>query len=345
MRVLRYLIFAVLLILVLFGISEVALRLLGVNPRVDNPFFMLVRVFEYPDYFKKDSQLIWRLRPNLEGDDEFLVEGNYRTNSLGLRGPEPELSAPATRIACFGNSCTFGWRLAEDETYPGRLGALLRGGDAGRFEVINCGVPGYSSYQGRLMLDQYFPVLSPNIVTICYGWNDHWAAGFDLPDNEQKTPPQLVLDLQNCLSGSYTYRAVKYLLLSRSEKSREYTYNRKSPTYRVSLDDYGENLQAMIDYCRGQGARVILITAPIGDADPNEESSLENYHYLYNEIVRYIAEENGVPLLDAARMFEDHPEYFDNPREEFIHYNAEGAAAIAEKLAEIIRPMQAGVRE
>jgi lysophospholipase L1-like esterase len=338
MRTLKIVVFALILIGILFGISEVALRVLGVRPRVDNPFFMLVRVYEYPDYFKKDSHLIWRLRPNLKGDDAFLVEGNYRTNSLGLRGPEPALDHDRTVVACFGNSCTFGWRLSEDEAYPGKLNELLNAANK-RYEVINCGVPGYSSYQGRVMLSEYYPILKPDIVTICYGWNDQWAAGFDIPDKDQKTPPQFVLDIQNVLSRSYTYRAIKYLLLSRSEKSREYTYNRKSPTYRVSLGDYGKNLEAMIDYCRRRGTKVILITAPIGDADPAEQNSMEEYHQLYNEVVRTLAKEDQVPLVDAARLFKGHPEFWDNPKEEFIHYNAAGAAMIARELARVIRTL------
>lgn len=337
MRTLRYIIFAIILITLLFGISEATLRLLNVNPRVDNPFFMLVRVFEYPDYFIKDSDLVWRLRENLEGDETFLVEGNYRTNSLGLRGDEPDLNENVTRIACFGNSCTFGWRLGETEAYPGKLEQVLKISSRTRYDVSNCGVPGYSSYQGMVMLKEYFPILEPDIVTICYGWNDHWAAGFDIPDKEQETPPQFVLDFQNILSRSLTYRAVKYALLSTSEESREYTYNRESPTYRVSIDDYAENLQAMIDFCRARGSRVILITAPIADPDPSEQNSLENYHYFYNEVVRHIAEANNTPFVDAARLFENHPEFFDNPGEDFIHYNAKGADLIAQELARIIQ--------
>ncbi len=101
------------IIISVFALLEGALRILDINPRVDSPFFLLVRIFEYPDYFKKDASLFWRMRPDIQEGTEFLVEGAYRTNSLGLRGPEPVIDtlSPQLRIACFGNSCTFGWRL------------------------------------------------------------------------------------------------------------------------------------------------------------------------------------------------------------------------------------------
>jgi lysophospholipase L1-like esterase len=319
--------------------AEGALRLLGVNPRIDNPFFMLVRVYEYPDYFNKDHDLFWRLRSNIKAGTEFLVPGSYRTNSIGLRGGDlaTRLSQPQKRIACFGNSCTFGWRLDEDETYAKQLEqALDTASSTGDFEVINCGVPGYSTFQGLPMLKEYQPILKPDFVTICYGWNDHWAAGFDIEDKDQRMPPQFVLDFQNTLSASYAYRSLKYLLLSNYEKQQEYTYNREAPRYRVSLDDYRANLSAMIQFCRDNGIRPILITSPAGDADPGIENLMEQYHEHYNAAVRAVSASLNVPLVDAARIFEDHPEFYDNPKDDFIHYNKQGAAMIATRLADVV---------
>ncbi|MFH2054454.1 MAG: GDSL-type esterase/lipase family protein, partial [bacterium] len=277
-------IFAVLILLALFAMAEGVLRLIDLNPRVDNPFFMLVRVYEYPEYFEKDHDLFWRLRKNVEAGTEFLVSGSYLTNSLRLRGPEIDLadSQDKTRIACFGNSCTFGWELAEDQTYPTALGNEL----GGTYATFNCGVPGYSSYQGYELLKRLELILKPEIVTLCYGWNDHWAAGFDIEDKAQEMPAQWLLDIQNLLSRSYLYRSVKYLLLSKAEKEKEYTYNRESPTYRVSVEDYRTNLIEMVRFCRQRQIEPLLITAPIGDANPNEIEPYEIYHELYNQMVR-----------------------------------------------------------
>jgi lysophospholipase L1-like esterase len=337
-------VFAIVIVAILLGAGETAIRIAGINPRVDNPFFMLVRVYEYPEYFEKDHTLFWRLKKNVDQGTEFLVPGVYRTNSLGLRGGEidPDTLGDRERIACFGNSCTFGWSLSESEAYPEALQLKLAartGGD--RHVVFNCGVPGYSSYQGVKMLERYLPILKPDIVTICYGWNDHWAAGFDIPDKDQKMPSQLLLHVQNLLSQSYLYRSVKYLLLAGYEKRKEYTFNRESPVYRVSVEDYRTNLIEMVRICRSNKIEPIFITAPIGDVDPTYDQPYEIYHGLYNEIVRQVSSEYRVSLLDAAAAFTKHPEFFDDPNVDYIHYNKLGADWIALHLTEIIAPSPA----
>ncbi len=336
-RRLKHLTFGVIAILALLASLEGGVRLLGIKARVDNPFFMLVRVFEYPDFFEKDEDLFWRLRPNIAADEEFLVPGSYRTNSLGFRGAELEEQALSTyTIACFGNSCTFGWRLAEEQTFPGQLQQRLAPLSRAQFRVSNCGIPGYSSFQGQRLIKETITLLKPRVITICYGWNDHWAAAFDLEDKEQKTAPQIILEIQNFLAKSHLYRAVKYALLSRSEKSREYTYDRQSPKYRVSLPDYEANLRSIIEECRAQSIVPILLTTPIGDTDPGVINAVEEYHERYNAVVRDIAAESGVLLVDAARLLDGKPECFDDPKADFIHYNARGAALIADTVAAVI---------
>lgn len=336
-RLLKHILFSLIAILILVAGAEGVLRLLNIKARVDNPFFMLVRVFEYPDFFEKDHELFWRLRKNISDNEEFLVPGSYRTNTLGFRGDEPPAEAPSTfTVTCFGNSCTFGWRLPEHQTYPGQLQARLAPISRAQYRVINCGVPGYSSFQGLRLLQEMLPRLKPELVAICYGWNDHWAAGFDIEDKAQEMAPQFILDTQNVFSRSYVYRAIKYALLSRSEKSREYTYNKQAPRYRVGLEDYRANLEAMIRLCRDGGATPILITAPAGDGDPELVNPMEAYHERYNEVVRQTAADLAVGLVDAARLFAEHPEYFDDPKGDFIHYNARGAAAISAELEQLI---------
>ena len=47
------------------------------------------------------------------------------TNSIGLRGPEVQLPAPRYRIVCSGDSITFGWGVAYEETWCVQLAHLL----------------------------------------------------------------------------------------------------------------------------------------------------------------------------------------------------------------------------
>jgi hypothetical protein len=73
-----------------------------------------------------------------------------RINSQGFRGPEVALDKhPRTlRIACIGDSHTFGYGVGDSETWPAVLQELLDGGETGlRVEVLNFGVQGYDTQQ------------------------------------------------------------------------------------------------------------------------------------------------------------------------------------------------------
>src|SRR5207253_80172 len=72
-------------------------------------------------------------------------------NSEGFRDREFADSNPASgfRIVCLGDSWTWGNNVNEAQSYPRRLAALLKEALPNRqIEVLNLGVPGYSSYQG-----------------------------------------------------------------------------------------------------------------------------------------------------------------------------------------------------
>jgi hypothetical protein len=69
----------------------------------------------------------------------------------------------------------------------------------------------------------------------------------------------------------------------------------------------------------GQGAAALL-TTPV--AMPTGVISA-SYHERYNQTVRGFRELT-VPLVDAAALFRL-SEYYDNPKADFIHYNAKGA--------------------
>lgn len=47
------------------------------------------------------------------------------TNSLGLRGPEVQIPAPRFRVICAGDSITFGWGVAYEESWCVKLGRML----------------------------------------------------------------------------------------------------------------------------------------------------------------------------------------------------------------------------
>ncbi len=99
---------------------------------------------------------------------------SYRcsTDSRGFRGPEiADSPAPGvTRVACLGDSITFGHGVDDDETYPAVLQELLS--EHGDYEVINAADIGAESKDVLQVLREEVLPLSVDVVTVCVGVND-----------------------------------------------------------------------------------------------------------------------------------------------------------------------------
>ncbi|HZS49566.1 MAG TPA: SGNH/GDSL hydrolase family protein [Bryobacterales bacterium] len=76
------------------------------------------------------------------------------------------------RIACLGESTTFGSDV--DTNYPAYLRKILESSRAGfkGYEVINAGVPGWVSDQIALRVQHQLAAFRPDAVFLYVGWND-----------------------------------------------------------------------------------------------------------------------------------------------------------------------------
>src|SRR5436309_6951084 len=77
------------------------------------------------------------------------AEGGIHINSAGFRGPElPADLRSRELVLALGESSTFGWMVADSETYPAHLQQLLNRMQTARpICVVNAGVPSYTSPQ------------------------------------------------------------------------------------------------------------------------------------------------------------------------------------------------------
>jgi len=266
---------------------------------------------------------------------------NYKLNSLGLRNEEVPRTqgAKEVRILFMGDSCAFGTQawVGQSQTYPKICGKLLQTEFPSlKITAINGGLPGYSSFQGYRLLKILEPAYHPDIVTVCYGWNDHWEDRFS--DRQKvflnyadyylnKSAAFYILKLVVKGSGDFI-RPLRFSRLWESVKAKD--------VIRVSPDEYRENISNIIGLCRAKHIKVVLFTAPSNpDGAVPGEGFFETQpfrsfarHPAYNEIVRELARRHSTGLFDLDAAIEAMP-YRRQFFADFAHFNGRGHELVA----------------
>ncbi|MFO1499622.1 MAG: SGNH/GDSL hydrolase family protein [Verrucomicrobiota bacterium] len=141
-------------LLVFVALLELAFRLLG---------------YGNVEIYQADPQLYWKLKPN----QHCYTKVDHRPvniNAHGTRGPDFQTAKPpgTLRILSLGDSRTFGWGLAEPETYSGVLESLVRQHFAGQrnVEVINAGVNAWSFPQMTVYFREHGLKYQPDVVLV-----------------------------------------------------------------------------------------------------------------------------------------------------------------------------------
>jgi len=101
-------------------------------------------------------------------------KGDNRHNALGFRGEEIaiEKAAGAVRIACCGDSTTYGEGVDDYKlSTPYLLEQALRA-DGHQVEVINAGCPGWTTLETLINFETRLLELQPDYLVVCHGMND-----------------------------------------------------------------------------------------------------------------------------------------------------------------------------
>jgi lysophospholipase L1-like esterase len=116
--------------------------------------------------------LNYTLNPNYEG-----------VNDRGIRGPKVDVPKPKGnfRILALGGSTTYGDGLTAREAWPFRLQILLRDKYGYNVQVVNLGVPMYTSLHSIITLQTRGLALEPDLVIDYDGVNDAWVRIYEDP--------------------------------------------------------------------------------------------------------------------------------------------------------------------
>lgn len=270
--------------------------------------------------FLPDSKVLFKINPR---SSEF-----RDINKQGFRDIEDyDLSKDKGiyRIACIGDSVTFGSCSDTQNSYPKILEGLLNNNSANKqYEVFNCGIPGYTSYQGLKLLEHYLLPYSLDLATISFGWNDIWNTyGKVGEDKNQKPASPFILGCLNLLERSKSYQLLEKIIYSIQVEFRK--DKNKGCSSRVSLEDFGNNYKEMISLLKKNNINCIIIL----QVASKDLSNWQRYKE-YCLVARKVAEEFKVPILHPDRLFiEEENNYFCEDR---FHINSQGNFLIAKNI-------------
>ena len=226
-------------------------------------------------------------------------------------------------IVFMGDSCT------EFGSYPARTIEKLKAAGSELSTGVKLGVGGWSSEQGLTQFRRDIERLHPRVVTIYYGWNDHWVA-MGLTDPE-------ITGAHSLRSLARVSRLAQLWLRFRVSMAAR----RTPPPNRVPLPRYEDNLRRLAREAQSVGTVAVFVTAPSNHVPGHEPaylarrhvrslSELVPLHTAYVDATRRIAREVDAPLCDAAAAFaalpQPHDRYF---RSDGIHLTEQGDEEMA----------------
>ncbi len=327
----KKLLFASITLLMLLVFIDVAVRVGGVAETCRN-------AYRYSPLWSCDPILSFKLKEDLKPGGVPLNRAGFRTHEFTLK------PTGVYRILSLGDSCTFGMIVTKSfeyipEPYPQRLEQLVaeRAGPK-KVEVLNAGVPGYNSYFGVMLLRTKLRGLSPDLITVRYGWNDHFMSRGGQKGNayrERESP--IARAVENMLLRTALYPFAWRLAID----VQAWRQPDQKPTPAdiphewlpdVPLDSYKRNLRRIVELGHTQGAEVWILTSPHAFVTDENAGQYDKFpttmaakaliafsaiptfdrlieiHDAYNDAARDVGRELDVPVVDMDALYRGHRE-------------------------------------
>ena len=329
--------------------SELALRLAGYcRPQIDlaaqteslRKAVAALNARFKTDAFEFDSHLLWKLKPgkNLNGLD--IGKDGVLTWEHPTHSPR---STESIKVLCLGDSVT----AVTYRTYPQIAEKLADAGINSRhIEVYNAAVPGYTTEQALRLLPE-LKHLRPDVVVLCFGWNDHFPA-LTMPDRELGVANVGGKLIHKLLKDVRLYQLLGAPLGAHDVPQLDENSERIQQDSRVPPSQYRQNLEDLVSIARSWSALPVLATEP-ENLGAETEQYLENNQFIapenrnnkarhtrYNEIVREVATNSKVALLDIEEEFVRRPRDF-MLEPDGIHLTGRGHNHVARLILGVLR--------
>ena len=287
----------------------------------------------------------------------------FRTNSLGLRGPEPQLAAPngTLRVLLLGDDTVAGTWLREEHTLSTQLQKYLSAHLEGDVEVVNAGVPGYSPILSVLKFDQDLTRLRSQVVVLHFDMSDvadesvHRCSLRRQGNRPICIHPLLTQrhtkanSLLSYLRSSALARAVGQRFLFSASDAERYAWTRSTPkNVRTKIRHAMDSVADLHAMTQAAGQVFFMATAPVWwqVVAPDENRGLSGRfgitggHPVTDDVPFQVlaawSRQAGVPYCSAVQAFRE----FDSPKKFFRSHSprlsAYGTALYASELARTI---------
>ncbi|MEZ5978796.1 MAG: GDSL-type esterase/lipase family protein [Planctomycetota bacterium] len=275
--------------------------------------------------------------------------GSYALGEYPWRG-RPAEPAPQgiVRVAVFGDSCAFGIGVETAETLPARLALELEalGHDRSRVQVLNFGVPGYSTVQVARVLDEVLLEIRPDVAVFYVAAANDGAPAASRSDADLLERPSvgdlarrsaIVATLRRLMrSGDEELDDVDPVEpLDQVELMRVWSANEYPHGPRVAADEVEPRVRAMIGRARSAGcASVVVVPAHPAATEAEHARVLPD-----RASVRRAAEAERVPLVDADRVAAESGLPDTALFVDFVHPSPELWTRVAHEVAAAVAPL------
>jgi len=231
------------------------------------------------------------------------------SNALGYRGAELQQPKPEgrTRVVCLGGSTTYGFRVADSEAWPAVLGRLL---SAARpeldIEVVNAGVESYTSAESLARLAFDVLELKPDLLVLHHAANDvrprrypGFEPGYGHFRKVWNGSPEGYAPTGGELSG------INFFIQQAPDPAADAAEpgDVLSRLERAGTGSFRRNLISMLGVAAAHDVPLVLTTMPYDPASIGSDPGLGPGIDQHNDVLRALAAERDVPLVDLATLF------------------------------------------